>query len=880
MRFFVGKILKKISIMNFSRPVIGFLFSLCLIVAITNPVHVSAAITAADRDAIIFSALDPITVPSNGGFTSWITGQGGEPSSQVVAAAERKLKDIAQESFDLLKNNSTTTAADLRVKTYTVYGNFLSDVISGSVQLRPGSSGLVSTDRSYIQLLKTNVGRALGLAINTTRVEAGTLAAADKPAADRQVQDLQNAEMSAIVKGLTDPKPVCDINPVSEGSFSLGACIDEGAAWLITHTLLAIAGWFLWITATVMNFAIKVGILDFAKWAPGTLYPIWMVIRQIVSLFVVFAGLWLGFMYIINKGDQFKKYIPTLVLFALFVNFSYPITRAIIDVSNVISLNMYASAVGVEALEASAVSVTSDKTVGTIIMNRLGLEGFIDYATGNSTGEGKLNSINSTPAALLAVIFILYAAWIFFMVSALIITRTAVLVFLIVASPLLFVDEIIPKLGDAAKKLRGIFVEMLFVGPVFTIMLALTLKFLEVFQKGGLLSNSGPASQGGDAAIAMSFNLLMMLIMLHIMLKVTKATSGEIGKVVSGATSMVGGLAVGGAFGGMAMAGRATLGRAAAAARDSKWMQRSQGGAMGRHMFNLSDTFAKSSFDGRNSAVAKFGASKLGTNFGMGGTKGREELITEHRTKLETHLGRTGVHKSNVYDASGKLLHEKGSIDTSPDALMSRQRVINGSKSVFSSAQVNNDMGHQLNEANKKQVVAEQEKALTDISKLNTDTDRTKIDDLFEKYQSDLKMTKKLKDAFAKKMSDEFATLDGDAAKKEAFILRLSTATPGTPSGAIENEAAGKLVNMDNQKALTEYKNQATDIAKTRYKSIQTTEAQNAITEFENKKLAEEVRRDAAANASLAATNAVAVEQARTTQATVDLLAHFTAPHP
>ncbi len=211
-------------------------------------------------------------------------------------------------------------------------------------------------------------------------------------------------------------------------NLNIGACIDAGAAWIITHTLLAFVGYILWVTATVMNYAIQIGILDFAKWAPDTLYPIWLVIRQIVSLFVVFAGLWLGFMYIINKGDQFKKYIPWVVIFALFVNFSYPLARTVIDISNIASLNIYASAVGSETLLAGNNPITSGKTAGAIIRDRLGLMGLIDFANGDSKygkeGEGSLNKIDSTPAALLAVLFIGYAAWIFFMVSALIITRT------------------------------------------------------------------------------------------------------------------------------------------------------------------------------------------------------------------------------------------------------------------------------------------------------------------------------------------------------------------------------------------------------------------------------------------------------------------------
>ncbi len=754
-----------------------------------------------------------------------------------------------------------------------------SDVVQclANGQAAQGNTTALDSGAVTKSILNSQYDQCMSTATNDTQISNCQKIKAQADAtltnAEISTQAKTNATEIANKNVPTDSASKCSIS--WKNGIDIGACIDAFFAWIITHTLLSIAGWLLWVTATVMNYAINVGILQFASWAPEALYPVWLVVRQITSLFVVFAGLWLGFMYIIDKGDQFKKYIPTVIMFALFVNFSYPLTRTVIDISNIISLNIYASTVGASTLEASTISVGADKTAGTLIMNKLGLLGIVDYATGDGkTTAGSLNSINSVGPALLAVLFILYAAWIFFIISALLVTRTAVLVFLIIASPLLFVDKVIPKLGEHATKLRGTFVEMLFVGPVFTIMLALTLKFLEVFQSGPL-KNGGSISSianGGDGAITMFFNMLMMLIMLHIMFKVTKATSGKIGETVAGVAGKVGGAAFGGvALGGAGMLGRATLGRAAAAARDSGWMQKAQGGAMGRHMYNLSDTFAKGAYDGRNSAAVKFGASKLGTNFGMGGTKGREELATENRTKLESHLGRVGVHKNNVYGADGKLIAEKGTIDTSTEALAARQRIIDGSGSVFGSKQENNDMKHQLNEANIKYALAE-------MSKMDTTKDETKINELLAKYAHDDKTTKKLKDAFTKKMSEEFAALDGDASKKQDFISRLQSANPLTdPSGKTRNEAAGKLINSDAQKAINEYNSQATEAAKLEYFGKQTRDSKDAINEHNQKKTDDKTERTSAAAASVAATNAVAAEQAKTTQAMVDLLAHFKA---
>lgn len=582
-------------------------------------------------------------------------------------------------------------------------------------------------------------------------------------------------------------------------------CLDAGVAWLITHTLLAMAGWFLWITATMMNYAIQIGILNFSQWAPSTLYPIWIIVRQIVSLFIVFAGLWLGFMYIINKGKEFEKYIPWVVIFALFVNFSYPLTRTVIDISNIVSLNIYASAVGSDALNASTISVSADKTAGTIIMNRLGLVGLVDFATGdgNTTkAAGKLNAIDNTPGALLAVIFIAYAAWIFFMVSALIITRTAVLVFLIVASPLLFVDTFIPKLGEQAAKLRTTFWEMLFVGPVFAIMLALTLKFLEVFElAGGPLSEGSKIGAGsGQGAVVMFFNILMMLIMLHIMLKVTKATSGAIGKGVSDFMGKVGGVAVGGvALGGAGMLGRATVGRGAAALRDSNWVSSNQGNFVGRGLKNMSSSVAMSNFDARNSSFVRTQAGNIGMSLGVGGKMGYEQTLDAKIKDREERLSSVGTHRRNVYDVEGKIIHNKGDLDTSAEAVAARKKYIGNAGSALFNTANKNDMKLRLEEARDKEKRSQKDKIMSDYNSFDT-------------------------------------TAEGKL-KKSAFLKMQ------------DQEKQKELIESDVKKALAEYKGFEDTLAgradKLKFYNEQNPETQGRLDEYKNKTAIEKIEKDA-----------------------------------
>lgn len=406
---------------------------------------------------------------------------------------------------------------------------------------------------------------------------------------------------------------------------SLVDCVDVLFTWIIKNTLLQVAGFLVWLTANMLNFAIQVSILDFSKWAPDTLYPVWVTIRQIVSLFVVFAGLWLGFMYIIGDETKFGKYVGWLVIFALFVNFSYPFSRALVDISNIVSLNVYSAAVGSKSLETNVTTAATTfgaDTAGAIIMNRLGLMGLVGSATevGNKQ-SGFVNDIKSTPAALVTLAFVLYAAYIFFMATAIIAMRTAVLVFLIVASPLLLVDSVIPKLGDAAVKMRKLFFEQLIVAPVFMIMLALTLKFMDIFQTGAgapLGKATGSALTGGAGSIQTFFSILMMLIMLHIMIKVTRSIAGQAGEYATGMIGKVGGFGLGVASGGAGLLARGSIGAAAARMRDSDWMKNNQDSRIGRGMHGLTNSLAQSTFDTRNIGMVKTGMAKAGLT-GIGG---------------------------------------------------------------------------------------------------------------------------------------------------------------------------------------------------------------------------------------------------------------------
>lgn len=564
-----------------------------------------------EKNAIVQKAIyDMSTVPDYNKY-----------SDAIASTQNKKLQEIADNYFKN-KTDYNTTYNTAAASIYNEFGKYLATTLVPrrsvlGVDVSNDINDVINAEFAVINNLYT-------LYHNAAEVSSGRMSTS--------TEALENARVAArnanIAKPVGNPNDVnkCSINWDSD--FSVTECANQLLTSLIKTFFLNIAGFLVWVSANMLNYAIQVGILNFSKWAPDTLYPIWIVVRQIVSLFIVFAGLYLGLMYIIGKDEKFEKYIPWVVIFALFVNFSYPLVRTAIDVSNVISLNIYASAVGNNALIAD---VTSKDTAGALIMEKLGLQGLVLSATSGSGNDSSsmITSISSPAGALMALVFVLYAAYIFFMVTALIIMRTASLIFIIIASPILFIDSVIPKLGEQAMKLRQIFFEQLAVGPIFMIMLALTLKFLTVF---GLATKGSVGGSGAsNATITEFFNIAMMLIMLHIMLKVTKSTSGSVGQMATNAMGKVGGfaggIALGAATGGAGLLARGTMGRAAASIRDSKWVTNNQNGVIGRHAYNMSNSVAKSSFDARNSSYVQTGAKKLGLSMGMGANTNYERDV-------------------------------------------------------------------------------------------------------------------------------------------------------------------------------------------------------------------------------------------------------------
>ena len=587
---------------------------------------------------------------------------------------KQNLQYAADTVFNQKNYSTTATKSEIEVLILQKYAAFLTEE-----QQEETSKILPFRDDNYVRKIaayQNEVSLLLTQAQIAVRKESGAIT--ENQALTANSEALASAEKTgAIVQNsIIAAKESCSFSVA--GETNVGACISQGFTWFVKTILLNLAAYLFSLAANMLNLAVQIGIFDFAKWASSSLYPLWIIVRQIISLIIVFVGLYLGFLYILGNDTKFGRYLPWVVAFGLFVNFSYPLSRTAIDISNIVSLNLYTNSVGGDVFLPDTSTIKDRKTPGTIMLGKLGIQNLVNDTLKVPTAKTSNDSLNTPYGAVVAVAVVGYAAYIFFVATFIMVIRTLTLIFITVLSPLLLVDAVLPVLGNKAKELRGLFLNQLIVGPIFMLMLALTFKFLDIFSLStGTGSFDALASGGSGTADSVKtvFSLLMMLGMLHITLKVTRSFSGEVGKVGSEMLGTVGGFGLGVASGGMGLIGRKTIGAGALKLKESEWVQKNQHTPWGRMVHGASNSLANSTFNLNNSSVVAGGVKKLGMGIssGMGSASvgpkvGFEAAADERAKKIAERSQKIKVkHTSDVYetDANGNkvLKHRAGTVD-------------------------------------------------------------------------------------------------------------------------------------------------------------------------------------------------------------------------
>lgn len=536
---------------------------------------------------------------------------------KLVQALITNAKLIYEDEID---RNYTTPETSVMV-----YKNALAVVVSFANQqkglnpsLAPEASAILN---SWINKINTEQQAAEYIKAVSTGTSISTTS--------QQIAAQNAGQVQQSTVGQSDPSK-CSLLPTT-----WGWCLDGLITFFIKTILLNFVTIFTWMFGMMFHYSIYFGVLNFETLVGGAtispLLKIWEMVRNLVNLVVIFFGFGLAILYLINRGDNLKKFIPWLIVYVLFVNFSWTMSRTLVDYSNIATLKMYEIAVP-NALANTNLSF-SGESAATMLMSRLGMQTLVTKITKGISSTGTTDSatklednIKSTPVALLYVLMAGYLAYVFLIAAALFAIRSVLLMTFIVFSPFLLVDVALPWVGEYVGKARKLFYSQLAVGFIFMVFLFVALGVMDAINKGfELIKNPSGQSAALDVAaspgILSFFGLLVMLIVLHFMIKSVKMLSPMVGE----ATSVVAGAALGVASGGTAFAARATLGAAASRFAGSATLDRMQGSRIGRGLKTATNRVANGSMDLRNlssvQSFAKKGGLKVGESKSGGYSK-------------------------------------------------------------------------------------------------------------------------------------------------------------------------------------------------------------------------------------------------------------------
>jgi len=274
------------------------------------------------------------------------------------------------------------------------------------------------------------------------------------------------------------------------------------------------------LALTIFEWAIKPENVTLFFGNPGV-YESWKFVRDFFNLFFILVLLYIAFSVVFQIEKNFKKTILSLVLAALFVNFSYPVSRALIDMTNV-PMYFFANQMAARDVESGpdifGQTLTASHLKGILLSNK---------------SDSDISSL------LMAIIFIFIFSVTLLVLSVMFIIRLVALVILVIFSSVGFVASIIPGLNTYSKMWWDNFWKYAFFGPAAMLMLLIATRLFSALGDGSAIETSMKTVASGTVAVDQTFVSSMALLTIPIiMLWMAMGLAQKFS--IAGASSVVG----------------------------------------------------------------------------------------------------------------------------------------------------------------------------------------------------------------------------------------------------------------------------------------------------------------------------------------------------
>ncbi len=207
------------------------------------------------------------------------------------------------------------------------------------------------------------------------------------------------------------------------------------------------------------------------------LYNMWIFIRDILNLLFIFVLLFSAFATIfqVQKYHLLKSNILVMIIImALLVNFSWPISRAVMDSGNVLMFYLLDELVVAPTDEPKGEYFFGALSDGTGLINTISLDG---------KDQQDLYDRATVTDQIVAGIFLMLFAITFFAIAAIFLIRIVVFIILLIFSPIGFAAAIFPGTRKFSDMWWDELLKWTFIGPFMVFMVYISTTFILEMQK-------------------------------------------------------------------------------------------------------------------------------------------------------------------------------------------------------------------------------------------------------------------------------------------------------------------------------------------------------------------------------------------------------------
>lgn len=328
-----------------------------------------------------------------------------------------------------------------------------------------------------------------------------------------------------------------------QGRTDLGAsqdCNSDGAQILnflrptcvlldIMNWLLKLSAFFLYNMALLFETAIdySLNIRDLLESLPIVNIG-WAMFRDLANLTFIFILLYAAINIILGtNGYNVKSILTKIILVAVFINFSLFFTKIVVDLSNIAALQFYA-----KLAEGSKPGPDGSTGITGGLMTSLGLTKF--YKSSNTEirfdSDGKAakpkdalyndqywasNVWNVILVAIMATTFFILTGFVLGAAAIMFVIRSAVLMFLMLLSPLAFAAVVIPGMSNQFETWKKSLFNQAFFAPIYMALFYTVVVGMRGWgsaQKGkGLDFDNFVFATGGWIEVLFSFTIIIIL---------------------------------------------------------------------------------------------------------------------------------------------------------------------------------------------------------------------------------------------------------------------------------------------------------------------------------------------------------------------------------